>query len=420
MTDSLSLPGLIEEEVPLIPSSATASNVKAGYGEKPEHEVAHNDKFVFYDHNSMLTWRTALNFSSSVFRLEPVLYMLLSCVMIATGSAVSVIAFIPHARRFDAEIFDMFLTFLKVFISFMLGVYIQQSFSQWWQIVTYFGKYLTSIRQMIFFIHSVRLKNDFIFMVQRLALAGSYVLNMEVVNMQELGRGREGCMSQTLSWLLDKGFLEEDELKQLQKIDNHRNMKQIFSPLALTSTVWAWIGEVMAESETEEGKKLAAAMYARLLVHCQEPVDHLEEMKVVLVAQVPYMYCQLLTFLVYINNAFLALSCGLTIGSSIGEIMERSQHSDPGSGESSSQAEIYRAAQQVAVRMMILLCEPMLYIAFLQIGHMLLYPFGEEKHHLPTETMIARLQVDLKILSEGRRWSGKRRRKKVEDLDDQV
>ena len=48
-----------------------------------------------------------------------------------------------------------------------------------------------------------------------------------------------------------------------------------------------------------------------------------EEMKLVLTAQVPYMYCHLLSCLVYLNNVFLAISCGLTIGSSISEIMSR-------------------------------------------------------------------------------------------------
>merc|ERR1719327_908499 len=57
--------------------------------------------------------------------------------------------------------------------------------------------------------------------------------------------------------------------------------------------------------------------------------------------------------------------------------------------------QLYAAIQCTGTQLMIVVISPMLYVAFLHIAHLLCYPFGDECHHLPTETLIARLHSEL-------------------------
>ena len=80
---------------------------EAGVLVKAQHLVAHNDKYVFYDHRAMLSWRVAFSFRSSVFLVEAVVHMLLVMIGIATITATSVVLILAfcsrHKERSEAQ-----------------------------------------------------------------------------------------------------------------------------------------------------------------------------------------------------------------------------------------------------------------------------------------------------------------------------
>ena len=80
----------------------------------------------------------------------------------------------------------------------------------------------------------------------------------------------KSCLGACLQkWLKEGQGLAPKERQRVQPRGTHT--------LALTSMTWAWIGNLMSGTELQNGKKLPAAMYARLLGLCEEPVAHVED-----------------------------------------------------------------------------------------------------------------------------------------------
>lgn len=360
---------------------------------------AHNDKVLFYDHDSLLTASALTHLGQSAFAQKPVLMTLLYCIVIATVSA-SILFFVPRASKFNTEKFQTVAVFLKFFISFMLGLYVQQAFKRWWGCVTAFEKFLISIRQLMFMIHTIRGTDEWRNLLEMYCVGSGYILNAELRNCQVVDDRKHVDMSGLMTWLSEKHFLSEDEVVQLGKTSN--------SVLSKTRAVWSWIGELVSHPEVEDGMAVAPPFLVRTITLCQTCIAEIENLKLNLVMQTPFMYAQLLSILVHINNTILALNCGLALGSSVNEIRRRGEQLEgdrtTGRSDLGVKSELYEAIQTVGVQMTILLITPMLYVAFLHIAHMLCYPFGDESYHLPTETFIARLHAELEQMSTNRKY----------------
>jgi len=367
---------------------------------KPLFDAAHNDKLIFYDHDSLLTYKTLLVMGKSVFCQTPVLLALVYCLSLATIAAVAMY-FVPKSSFLDTRRFEAFGTFLKFFISFMLGVYVQQAFKRWWYTVTTFEKFLIAIRQMTFMLHTIKCDPAFRKRVENYCVASGYILNVEVRNAQAVHKRQHRDVQHLLYWLYEQGFLNEEESIQLSKC------LQQGSVLSTTRAVWSWIGEFLSQPRTEEGAAIPVPMMVRIITLCQACITEIENLKMNITMQTPFMYAHLLSFLVHLNNTLLALACGLSVGSAFNEINRRheqmSGHRNTDLSNHEVRGEIYRAFQIISLQMVYLLT-PMLYVAFLHIAHQLCYPFGDEAYHLPTETFIARLHHELCQMEKNRKY----------------
>lgn len=381
-----------------------------------DQEFSHNDKLIYYDHEGLLSWRAVFALGGNALLQPAVWQMGVSVIVIAAVTALIVVNFVPMARAINTQRFNLFLGFLKIFISFMLGIYVQNAFKRWHGALTQFEKYLVSIKQMLCLFHSIHVDPETIAQVQRQAIAASYILNTEIHNLQTYDKDAKRSMSGTLNWLRDETrLLRHQEHAKLHEVTAWKQSTKAFGTLAVSCTAWSWIGEQVSRAKLSDGSTPAPPMHVRVLALCQECMGRVEELKMNIVTQVPYMYAQLLSFLVYVNNLLLAISSGLIIGSSMAEIRSRSaQLSQPGSEDNNGKhmsrvGEFYEACQVAGIQMMIVVVEPMLYVAFLNIAHNLCYPYGDKRFHLPTESFIARLHVELHVLKKGREWSKERR-----------
>jgi len=282
----------------------------------------------------------------------------------------------------------------------MLGVYVQQAFKRWWYTVTTFEKFLIAIRQMTFMLHTIRCDPAFRKRVENYCVASGYILNVEVRNAQAVHKRQHIDVQHLLYWLHEQGFLTEEESIQLSKSNQG-------SVLSTTRAVWSWIGEILTQPKTEEGGAIPVPMMVRIITLCQACITEIENLKMNITMQTPFMYAHLLSFLVHLNNTLLALACGLSVGSAFNEINRRHEQMhgvrDTAQPENHLRAEIYSAVQIIAMQFVYLLT-PMLYVAFLHIAHQLCYPFGDEAYHLPTETFIARLHHELRQMEKNRQY----------------
>jgi len=365
----------------------------------PVFDTSDNHKLLCYDHDSLLTSRALLNVGCSVFCQKPVLYTLAYCSFIAACAALGVFL-IPMASKMDTKKFDDFGTFLKFFIVFMLGIYVQQAFKRWWVTVTTFEKILIGVRQLVFMLHTIRSTPQSRKKVECYCIASGYILNVEVRNTQMVDKKRHVDVQNVCTWLVAQGMLSEEDVVQLGK--------NTVGSLSRTRAIWSWIGELACHPEVQEGVNVSPPLLVRTIMMCQTCISEIESLKMNITMQTPFMYAQLLAILVHVNNIILSVSCGMALGSSMSEIRRRKEQLAAESlshhRDMTLMGQFYEAIQTLGVQLVIVLLAPMLYIAFLHIAHILCYPFGDESHHLPTETLIERLHSELNQMNDNREY----------------
>lgn len=436
-----------EEGAPLMPACSTAKSANSEskrdhYGSVADaissqlkrqevFSVAHNNKLIYYDHNLLLSWTTFGLMGKSVFLQGPVAKTFIFCISLAAGLAV-IVYFIPSASKIDTQRFQYLCDFLTVFISFMLGIYVQQGFKHWWCSVTTFEKVLSSIRQLIFMLHQIKPGDKFVREVEELCLASTYILNAEIKtsntvlklsssntshDLETLARIEqlEREANTTVHWLGKHGFLTADEEDVL------KNIKASAGVMTRTRAVWGFVGEMLAHMTDLTGKTLPPPVETRLISLCQECIEEIEELKMNLTMQTPFMYAHLLSFLVHVNNFILSASCGISIGSAVNETVLRGnqifgdsagridssdvtdsadvflRQTNPTSNAAAASTfrNFYAAIQTTWIQIIMVTLTPILHVAFLHIAHLLCYPFGDDDYHLPIETLIARLHSEL-------------------------
>lgn len=420
-----------EESVPLLPRADSLTHGMMSQSTEPDRATTRlgsvyqgawkgllegsdqyttDKKLEFYDHEKLLSWRVVCSLSGSAFTQPSVWFMGFAMLCIAGTTSTVVLVFLPDADKLNTKRFSLFLTFLKVFITLMLGTYVGQAFKRWQSMIDMFEHYLTNIKQMVFLFHSIKVSPELLDIIQRRVIAASWLLNTEMQSIQQVRKDKAGLVTDTLDWLNDCQLLEDDEHKQLGEMLDWADRAKCHGLLATTNAVWSWIGELISEAHLATGAAIAAPMHVRVLQLCQNCLEKIEDLKMSIVTQEPYVYAHLLSFLVFANNFLLALCCGLTLGSTAAEVHRRhEQVMAPGAhkadGFRGRVGEFYEAIQTTALQLIILIVEPMIYMAFLNIAHMLCYPFGSKSYHLPTENFIRRLQIEINVLVDGRTWS---------------
>jgi len=356
-------------------------------------------KLVLYAHDSLLSARSLLEIGQSVLFQKPVAQTFIFC-MIVTATTATITFFIPRASTLDIERFDTFAMFLKVFISFMLGVYTAQSFNRWRYTVTAFEKFLISIRQMVFMLHALRVHPRWREQVEAYCIASGYIFNCEVRNAQHTNPENFASTNEVLDTLLEEGRLNLDEVQQLQKHGQHS--------LGQTRAIWTWISALISHPVSMDEKVVLPQLLVRTIQLCQNCIGEIDGMKMNITMQMPWIYANLLAVLVHANNAILSVTCGITIGSSINEIRRRNEqlHGIRETKVPHEQLiqEIYGALQALASQILIVMLTPILYVSFLHLANQLCLPFGDDAHCLPTESWIHGLALELDDMARNRQY----------------
>lgn len=363
---------------------------------RPKHKLSKRGKMVEYDHEALLGWHALLVTSGTVFLHRDVYYVLPYVLSLALIMALLVYYGVPNAQRLNTETFQEFVVYFKVFISFMLGLFLNNSFRRWWSSVSSFKRFLTSIMQLVYTLHTVGLDDHLFDEIVRLCLASSFILSAEVHTAQITDKcKRKERWKFHLDELQNGNYITELERKDLDE-----DFGEVVSQdLGVRSTmIWMWIGEVM----TNVQKEVAPPMYVRLLFLCHDCMSQVEALKTNLSVQLPFTYAHMLAVLVHLANIMLAISCGLAIGSSMAETMVRSQEVENGDHSRHMLREFYQAVQVSGMQLVFLVVQPMIYQSFLAISHALCYPFGEDMCHLPMEFFIESLENQIRVMAKSK------------------
>jgi len=368
-------------------------------------KVNHRGKVYEYDHEALLTWNALLATTGTIFFQRRVYIVCPICVSIAVFCGVFVYFGVPSARKLDTGRFNDFVTYIKVFIAFMLGLFLNNSFRRWWASVSSFKKFLTSIKQLMYTLHAINVRMALFDEIERNVVCSSYILNEEVHCAQMIDpRLIAKRWSAIMAWLVDKDYLSEEERKELESDDRAIDHQELG---VRTTMIWTWIGETMSLVREEPG--VAPPMYVRLLFLCHDCMAQIEELKTNLTVQLPFPYAHMLAVLVHLSNILMSVACGLAFGSAMAEVTSRQDEVEAVGTSRRVLGEFYEALQTMFMQVAILIIQPMLYQAFLVIAHALCYPYGDEICHMPTETFIQQMHYELEVMKFGKQSHQKRR-----------
>jgi len=340
-------------------------------------------KVYTYNNDNLLEWRSVAQYTGSVFCDWRVLRTVLQVVLLAIAVAMLQVFLVPHSHQFQTDRFQDFFKFVRVFIAFMLGLFLNSSFQRWWSTVTSFKKFLVSIKQLVYTLHTIGVRVEQTKKVERLCIAACYILDEDMhaaaMNITRVGSDR---WTKKLNWMEEKGFLQRSEKQELE-------LRQLeLGQLGLHSQViWSWIGEVITQVKQEP--QLTPPMYVKLIVLCHTCIACIEDLQTNLMVQVPFSYSHMLATLVHVVNIFFAVATGLTIGCEVAEAREKGWSGD------------FENIEASAMQLFTLVAQPMLYQAVLVIAEANVQPYGDEIRHMPTDTYIRQMLDELEIMHAG-------------------
>lgn len=372
-------------------------------------KVNHRGKVYEYDHEALLTWRSLLASTGTIFFQRKVYMVVPLCICVALLSMSIVVFCIPKARKLDTGRFNDFVVYIKVFIAFMLGLFLNNSFRRWWASVSSFKKFLTSIKQLMYTLHAINVRDELFTEIERTTICSCYILNEEVHTAQLTDKAlRHARWIKVMNWLFESKYLTQEERDEIEHDESAIDHQELG---VRTTILWTWIGETMSLVRSEP--QVAPPMYVRLLFLCHDCMAQIEELKTNLTVQLPFTYAHMLAVLVHLSNVLLSISCGLAFGAALAEVRSRTDEVEAPGTSRRVLGEFYEAMQVMCMQVVMLCIQPLLYQSFLVIAHALCYPYGDEICHMPTETFISQMHYELEVMKAGK-TNHRRRREEYE------
>jgi len=329
-----------------------------------------------YNPNDLQGFRTFTYLAGTVFTDRRIWMVCFTLFIIAVMVGSLVVFLVKDAHKLDTGQFSDIVKYLKVFLAFMLGMFMNNSLARWWTTVNTLTDYFNNVEKLIYCANSFGFRAERRNEILRYAIVSCYCLRTEVLSTWiKKDKKLEKVWRQAFSKLVEADFLKEEEVSMLCQL----------RPADRAGCTWSWIAAVLHTMFEKEGIKPQAMN--RMVLQCQIAVDMVSQLKVQICIQMPFMYAHMLAVLVHLNNLLVAVTCGLGMGGAMGDIL----HS-MGTGE---MGKAVSATQTFAMMLLTLFIEPMLYQAFLQIGTNFCYPFGHELHHIPITWMISDLAENL-------------------------
>jgi len=328
-----------------------------------------------YNPSHLASFRTFTYLSGTVFFNRGIWMVCGVLVILAFSIAMVTVTLLPGTH--DLGKFETIVKYIKVFIAFMLGMFMNNSLQRWWQTVNTLTDYFCNIEKLIFCVNSFGVQHygNARDELVRLSVLSCEMLRAEVLCLWSPPEDARREWTRTFDQMEDEGLLTSIEREALCQV---RPADRSVSP-------WSWISDLLFELFETQGLKPAAMN--RMVVQCQIAVHLASQLRIQVSVQMPFMYAHMMSLLVYMNNFLVAVMCGMSLGASLGQMSHA--HS------SKNYDNMVSGAQEMGVSLLTLFIEPMLYQAFLQIGTNFCYPFGRTHDHVPVHRMITDLRVNI-------------------------
>jgi len=330
--------------------------------------------------------RGTVMFNGGVWKMIVGLFV----VAIITGGLVW--SAVPQPQNLDTRRFFELVMYFKVFIAFMLGMYMGNCFNRWWNCCVMLTDFFLVIRKMSWLANATNVSAAETEQLTRWMLLSSYLLENEVttqwVTKPDIVRWKWASLMNDMA---SSGLIEPDEERIVCQLE-HENR---------ASAIWSWIGVHVNKFD------IIPPTRAYFMELTGEASGLIKGVKFYAQSQLPFMYCHMLAMLVHVTNIVMGISCGIASAVYFGEFVEGwrigtreslglpvPEHAVPAT------ATMYMAVQGICLQIFGLIVQPLLYHAFLEIASTLCDPFTSKAIATPFYMHIDEVKEQMRELND--------------------
>jgi len=345
-----------------------------------------------YHVSELSQWTSLCNLTHTVWGSSSLWETAAKLWIVSTVIAVTVAMSVPDPSQMDVGKFTEITTFLRVFVSLLLGFFMAASVKRWWACVEAFIGLCGTVRNLQMMLLACDAPDDEVQHVLRHGVVSAKLLSLEL-SVQALPF-KEQAEAEEKGWTRMKD--ESTETGSIAKL-LPREAKALQGISDPAGTLWIWIGTYLgAMAGRGHVKALAGPIFARCMVLSSQGLDRILRVRSCIAVQAPFIYVQMLSSLVHISNITSAVSFGLTSGTAVAKILVASEmHIFKFPKEVVKESATTLDLEAWMVAFVFGAIGPVVYQALLEVSIAIAQPFSNSKALVPTDRILETLENDL-------------------------
>jgi len=348
-----------------------------------------------YHASDLASWGSLMYTAFTVWRRHSLWMVTLKLLGLSMVVGVLVLCICSDPAALQVSKFTEISNFLRVFVGLLLGFFMSASVNRWWACAEGFQRLCGSVRGLHIYLNSCGVPEELMTKILRYGVVSTWILHMqlhcEALPAEEQAKG------------VEEGW---EVIRQCEGHDQHlgKLSEEDFEVLKGASdppgALWMWMGSMLGMM-AEEGHipGLASPTYGRFMGVITDGFNAIRDVRTSISVQAPFIYVQMLSSLVHINNIVNAISFGLTFGASMGTLLVRHDgHKDLPNSDPNAQAsrrEVTADMQTLLVSFFFSCFGPFVYQALLEVSIAIAQPFSNVDAVVPTHRILRLLERDL-------------------------
>lgn len=345
-----------------------------------------------YNTQELASWSSLLYVAFTVWNRKSLWAAGAQLSIVSLFVGIVVLASVKDPAQLDVSRFGEISAFLRAFVGLLLGFFMSASVTRWWKTVEGFTALCCVVRKLHMTLNACDVPAQESKHVLRYGFLSAWILHMELhIQALPLDDQEHIFKKRWESFRNGEGF-DSDFAKVLPE---EADMLQEVADAP--GTLWIWIGTLLGRF-AEDGliRTLAAPSFARLTTLSGEGLDRIIQVRSSIVVQAPYIYVQMLSSLVHINNIVSAISFGMTTGVSFGTWLQYRGVPLYSSNEAATSGQAALDGQAFIVAFFSSCFGPFVYQALLEVSIAIAQPFSNNDALVPTRQILHRLEMDLR------------------------
>lgn len=328
---------------------------------------------IKYDPVELTSLTTLWKVRGSIFTQGSMWYVLGLTFSLCFGLAFLIVRLIEkydqyNPDSFSTETISSVIRSVTVAMAFLLGLFVNNAMSRWWDIIKEFEKLFGATKRIVQLLVSLGAKSSV-----RVEVGRRAVLSIEMLRFETVVKRMDGDAAVHWTKKFDEmqadDFISAEERSCLESVDE--NMRSFFSWQLVSKSI-----KVLRPDMPD--------MYKGVYKVVQEGGGAVSSLKTISNFQFPFLYVHMLAWMVHLVNILTSVASGITIGIVIARA-RASPKNDAGFREPIDASAIFK-------ELLFLFIQVFLYQAFLGIGAALSYPIVPIGHgamyRLPLSEMI--------------------------------